>query len=325
MTLEDAKKSSRLWYLAPVFLGLVGGVIAYFILRKDDHKLAKRCLLVGILFTIIPFAVGIFVVVSVDLPDSSVGQYYTDLSPIQQELMNDYVGLAHDPDRTVNVISKVLLSNNTGNLSLDEYSDYETPEEMGNRFQTIMWELDRISNISDEIVVIDYLNDSILDLQNQTNILILNDTTKQRLLSILESAKQNSQISEIKALSINADEANETIANTEFYIENYIDELNVIMNIENVDILLTKAKQISIDSKKRDVEVVELISENSLFFTSKIIDQLENYVYETRLITQKMRDLGFDITISAEHEDHMTGTMETASETLPNTQSTENP
>jgi len=38
-----------------------------------------------------------------------------------------------------------------------------------------------------------------------------------------------------------------------------------------------------------------------------------------------MRDLGFDVTVSAEHEDHVTGIMETASRTMPNTKTFENP
>lgn len=63
MTLEDKKQShSRWWYLVPIILGFVGGIIAYVALRKDDPKLAKRCLIVGILITIIPFVIGVFLV-----------------------------------------------------------------------------------------------------------------------------------------------------------------------------------------------------------------------------------------------------------------------
>ena len=49
---------SRWWYLLPIFVGIIGGVIAYFILRKDDPKLAKDCLLIGALVSGIFFAVG---------------------------------------------------------------------------------------------------------------------------------------------------------------------------------------------------------------------------------------------------------------------------
>lgn len=41
------KSRSYLWYLLPVVFGAIGGIIAYFILRKDDPLKAKTCLLVG--------------------------------------------------------------------------------------------------------------------------------------------------------------------------------------------------------------------------------------------------------------------------------------
>ena len=42
------KIRSRAWYLVPIFFGLIGGVIAYFAIRRDDPQKAKRCLMVGI-------------------------------------------------------------------------------------------------------------------------------------------------------------------------------------------------------------------------------------------------------------------------------------
>jgi len=33
---------SSWWYLLPILLGILGGLIAYFVLRKDDPKLAKN-------------------------------------------------------------------------------------------------------------------------------------------------------------------------------------------------------------------------------------------------------------------------------------------
>ena len=42
-------KRSNCWYLVPIFLGIIGGIIAYFALRKDDRKKAKKCLYVGLI------------------------------------------------------------------------------------------------------------------------------------------------------------------------------------------------------------------------------------------------------------------------------------
>tara|TARA_B110000263_G_scaffold133008_1_gene115566 strand:+ start:77 stop:295 length:219 start_codon:yes stop_codon:yes gene_type:complete len=50
------KSRSNWWYLLPIFLGIIGGIIAYFAIRKDDLPKAKKC----IYLSLILFAVGIF-------------------------------------------------------------------------------------------------------------------------------------------------------------------------------------------------------------------------------------------------------------------------
>ena len=42
------RQRSNLWFLLPIFVGLIGGIVAYFFLRKDEPKKAKNCLYVGI-------------------------------------------------------------------------------------------------------------------------------------------------------------------------------------------------------------------------------------------------------------------------------------
>ena len=65
------KSRSNFWYLLPIFLGLIGGIIAYFVLRKDDPKKAKNCLYLGIILAII----GIFlnVLLATQIPDIEEG------------------------------------------------------------------------------------------------------------------------------------------------------------------------------------------------------------------------------------------------------------
>ncbi|MDA1124334.1 MAG: hypothetical protein O3C04_01645 [Crenarchaeota archaeon] len=53
------KIRSRTWYLVPIFFGLIGGIIAYFMIRKDDPQKAKKCLWVGIILTVINIVVNI--------------------------------------------------------------------------------------------------------------------------------------------------------------------------------------------------------------------------------------------------------------------------
>lgn len=47
------QKRSNFWYLLPIFLGIIGGIIAYFVLRKSDSSKARNCLLIGIVMIII--------------------------------------------------------------------------------------------------------------------------------------------------------------------------------------------------------------------------------------------------------------------------------
>lgn len=42
-----ARRRSRWWYLAPILLSVVGGVVAYLALRGDDPRMARRCLVLG--------------------------------------------------------------------------------------------------------------------------------------------------------------------------------------------------------------------------------------------------------------------------------------
>jgi len=50
---------SRWWYLVPILFGLVGGVIGYFALRKDDPHKAKNCLILGGILTIFNIVMSI--------------------------------------------------------------------------------------------------------------------------------------------------------------------------------------------------------------------------------------------------------------------------
>lgn len=50
---ETQRDRSRLWYLLPIFLSIVGGLVAYFLLRSSDPTVAKNALLIGIIITAI--------------------------------------------------------------------------------------------------------------------------------------------------------------------------------------------------------------------------------------------------------------------------------
>ena len=53
VTVQAPKIRSKWWYLLPIFLGLIGGVIAWFALKSNDRRLAKTCLLLGIVLVLV--------------------------------------------------------------------------------------------------------------------------------------------------------------------------------------------------------------------------------------------------------------------------------
>jgi len=63
------KKRSPLWYELPLILSIIGGIIAYYKIRKDDPKKARNCLILGsLVIFIIVFYVGSFVVFGTENP-----------------------------------------------------------------------------------------------------------------------------------------------------------------------------------------------------------------------------------------------------------------
>jgi len=69
--MEHTEKSrSNAWFLLPVFLGIIGGVIAFFILRHDDPRKAKNCLYLGLVFMVIGIIFNVLAASSIPGMDS---------------------------------------------------------------------------------------------------------------------------------------------------------------------------------------------------------------------------------------------------------------
>ena len=48
------KRRSSFWFLLPIIFNVIGGVIAFFIIKEDDPKKARNCLYLGIILAVIP-------------------------------------------------------------------------------------------------------------------------------------------------------------------------------------------------------------------------------------------------------------------------------
>ena len=53
------RERSNWWYLLPIFLGIIGGIIAYFAIRYDDHVKAKKFLYLGLIMTTVDIMINV--------------------------------------------------------------------------------------------------------------------------------------------------------------------------------------------------------------------------------------------------------------------------
>ena len=62
MSQNSNHKRSIAWYALPAILSIIGGIIAFFILRHDDETKAKNCLWLGI--SLFVFYIGYYFIFS---------------------------------------------------------------------------------------------------------------------------------------------------------------------------------------------------------------------------------------------------------------------
>lgn len=51
-----SKPAGKIWYLLPIFLGLVGGIIGWAVIKKRNSKRAKNILILGIILGVIQYS-----------------------------------------------------------------------------------------------------------------------------------------------------------------------------------------------------------------------------------------------------------------------------
>ena len=54
-SIQQARRRSNWWFLLPIFLHAVGGIVAFFVLREDDVCKARNCLYLGLSLTALMF------------------------------------------------------------------------------------------------------------------------------------------------------------------------------------------------------------------------------------------------------------------------------
>lgn len=60
MSTVNARRSNW-WFLLPIVMQVIGGLIAYFVIRHDDPPKARNCLYLGIVLTVVQICIGLVV------------------------------------------------------------------------------------------------------------------------------------------------------------------------------------------------------------------------------------------------------------------------
>ena len=64
------KPRSNAWFLLPIFFGIIGGIIAFFILRQDDPRKARNCLYLGIALMVAGIVLNIILAATIPALDT---------------------------------------------------------------------------------------------------------------------------------------------------------------------------------------------------------------------------------------------------------------
>ena len=69
--MHPEKTRSDFWFLLPLFFGLIGGFIAYFVLRQDDPKKAKNNIYLALILILRDFL--LIAAISMNFPELEQG------------------------------------------------------------------------------------------------------------------------------------------------------------------------------------------------------------------------------------------------------------
>jgi hypothetical protein len=72
----EEKRASAAWYLLPIFLGFIGGLIMFFVLKDEDRGRAKGGLKLGIILSVIGFILWMLILAAIASTSSATSSSY---------------------------------------------------------------------------------------------------------------------------------------------------------------------------------------------------------------------------------------------------------
>jgi zinc-ribbon domain len=70
------KRASAAWYLLPIFLWFIGGLIMFFVLKDEDRGRAKGGLKLGIILSVIGFVLWMLILAAIAATAPATSSFY---------------------------------------------------------------------------------------------------------------------------------------------------------------------------------------------------------------------------------------------------------
>lgn len=173
------------------------------------------------------------------------------------------------------------------------------------QYKHIITDLGKMSDIADQSVVTDYLNQNITGLKSLTSTQVLDAQTRNSLLSILDSALQSVNNAGSSVLALDKTGANTKINDAKSFINNYVSQVTASKGTTIpsavADLLLFNANRMLTDSVKNGADSPTIIVKTQLVVTGQIIDRAKTDEANLKQINSKLKMLGFTVTLDAQH------------------------
>jgi hypothetical protein len=86
---QPTQSAGGIWYLLPIFFGLIGGIISWAVIRNRNSNRARNCLILGIIMTVVPIvAMYLGVPLSPSILFSGTSEIDDALSDFPEQIQN---------------------------------------------------------------------------------------------------------------------------------------------------------------------------------------------------------------------------------------------
>ncbi len=125
-------KPSAAWYLAPIFLGIIGSAIMWYVLKDEDHpdspKMIKKGWVIGIVLTLIPLLMMIPMLILMPMTTmNNFDEMQDHMEVTSGPIVQMVPAISSEPDHaTSSYMEKIIPTLDDFKNTLNESQDIET-------------------------------------------------------------------------------------------------------------------------------------------------------------------------------------------------------